>query len=71
LYKDFYNHWNSTETDKIDYLEMVKEFSNYGIKELSLNNGLSEDENMRLFNTPRVPEMIYLILKGLKIKKLL
>lgn len=71
LYKDFYNHWNGTENEKIDYTEIVKEFSNYGIKELSLNNGLSEDENMRLFNTPHIPEMIYLILKGLKIKKLL
>lgn len=71
LYKDFYNHWNSTETDKIDNPEMVKEFSNYGIKELSLNNGLNEDENMRLFNTPHIHEMSYLILKGLKIKKLM
>ncbi len=70
-YNDFYNYWNSTETEKISYSEISKEFSNYGVKELSANNGLSIDENMRLFSTPHIPEMIYLILKGLKIKKML
>ncbi|KFA94155.1 TIR domain-containing protein [Archangium violaceum] len=30
-----------------------------------LNNGLSEEENRRLMVTPHVPEMIFLVLKGL------
>jgi hypothetical protein len=30
-----------------------------------LRNGLTEEENRRLFETPHVPEMIFLVLKGL------
>jgi hypothetical protein len=32
---------------------------------LSTHNGLTPDENRRLFETPHIAEMIYLVLKGL------
>lgn len=36
------------------------------IKAINLNNGLSEEENIRLFHTPYVDEAVYLVLKGLQ-----
>lgn len=45
---------------KIDYSWFSKLTIN------SLNNGLSEDDNLRLFNTPFVDEAIHLITKGVK-----
>jgi hypothetical protein len=71
LYKDFYDHWNSTEAQKINYPALTKEFNDFGINGLSSGNGLTEDENKRLAKTPHIPEMIYLIVKGLKIRKLI
>lgn len=61
---DFYNQKN--EIEKIDYTEKSKFLNEYTIEKLCENNGLSEDENKRLFETIHFPEIIYLILKGLK-----
>ncbi len=36
------------------------------LKLKNLNNGLSDNDNLKLFNTPFVDEAIYLIMKGLK-----
>lgn len=52
------------ETNKIDYEEIVDFFRKTGIN--GLNNGLNDDENKTLFQTIHIPEMISLILKGLK-----
>lgn len=49
-----------------DYNEIKKIFSEYKIDELSQINGLSSDDNIRLFNTPFVDEALHLILKGLQ-----
>lgn len=61
-FKEYYN--KNSKSDSID-LENVNEF----FKKLTvkdLNNGLSDEENERLFITPHIPEVIYLVLKGLK-----
>ncbi|WP_176520245.1 TIR domain-containing protein [Bacillus cereus] len=49
--------------EPIDYENMLAFFKNKGIE--SLNNGLTEQENLTLFSTPHIPEMISLVLKGL------
>ena len=70
-YFNFQTEWNKTEVDKISFEQINKEFSDLGIKGLSDANGLSEVDNMRLFGTPHITEMVYLILKGLKAKKII
>jgi SLOG cluster2 len=70
-YREFYNYWNETENIKIDYSSLVKEFSDYGIGGLSYSNGLNKDENIRLANTQHIPEMDYLIIKGMRNIKLI
>ncbi len=52
--------------EPIDYASLVAAFRTHGVAGLATNNGLTEDENRRLFTTPHVMEMIYLILRGLK-----
>jgi hypothetical protein len=47
----------------IDYSALVETFGNAGFG--GLNNGLTEWENQRLFETENLDEMVYLILKGL------
>lgn len=47
--------------EEINYEYMVQK-----IKDINLNNGLNEEENIRLFNTVYVDEAISLVLKGLQ-----
>ena len=47
--------------EEIVYKDIVEK-----IKNINLNNGLSEEENNTLFNTPYVEEAVYLVLKGLQ-----
>ena len=52
----------------IDYADMLAVFAATGANNLaglSTHNGLTPDENRRLFETPHIAEMIYLVLKGL------
>lgn len=65
-YKEFVSHYNSKKSeDKIDY-KLTRDFlNNYGLERLSKNNGLSIEENERLFNTVHTSEIIFLIMKGL------
>lgn len=49
----------------VDYKQIEDEFEQYGMTGLCAINGLTKDENMRLFFTPHLPEMIYLVFKGL------
>lgn len=65
-YKELFSYWNKAEDDKIDYTEISQEIKRFGVASLSKSNGLSENENLRLFETPHIPEMNFLILKGLK-----
>jgi len=50
----------------INYDNIVKKITDYGLKRISNNNGLSESDNKRLFITPFIDEAIFLIFKGLK-----
>jgi hypothetical protein len=70
-YKEFFNHWNTTEANKISYTPIAQEIHNFGVEGLSRLNGLSIEDNQRLFQTPHIPEMIFLVLKGLKGLRLL
>lgn len=64
-YKDFFTHWNTVEVEKINYQAYVEELRALGVKGISERNGLTEDENRRLFQTPHITEVTQLILKGL------
>ena len=64
-YKDFFLHWNNTEEEKISYQVYVENLKAFGLQGITQRNGLTEDENRRLFQTPHITEMTQLILKGL------
>jgi len=49
----------------VQYLDEYRSF-NESLKMKTLNNGLSQEDNMRLFNTPFIDEAQSLIFKGLK-----
>jgi SLOG cluster2/TIR domain len=55
--------YNSTAAESIDYAALTAEFESFGIA--GLNNGLSTEENERLFTTTRLPSMIALVLRGM------
>jgi len=65
-YKKMFSIYNEKHPDKLidypKYLSMLKEF---GLKKVSNQNGLSEEDNLRLTLTPHISEMVYFILKGL------
>lgn len=54
---------NLPTPDKIDYQAILDQLNRAGVG--GLNNGLSEQENKRLFVTPHVSEIVSLVLKGL------
>jgi hypothetical protein len=65
-YKEFFNYYNlKGGENKIDYETISSFLNDYSLKRLSKNNGLDEVDNKRLFETTHIPEMIYLVLKGL------
>jgi hypothetical protein len=69
-YKDFYEYYNKqTKNIKINYTEISSFIKNYSLKRMCENNGLNEKDNLRLFETTHIPEMIFLVLKGLSNKK--
>jgi SLOG cluster2 len=64
-YEKFKTHYNNTSTnEKIDFEELNQFFKNLNIDDL--NNGLDKEDNERLFITPHIPEIVYLVLKGLR-----
>lgn len=65
---EFYNQQSNqgrASHKVIDYSVLVETFENAGFE--WLNNGLTESENQRLFETEDLDEMVYLILKGLQL----
>ena len=69
-YEEFMAYYNAqvkehpeTKQEPIDYDALVAFFQEKGVA--GLHNGLSPEENERLFVTPHIPEMISLVLKGL------
>ena len=68
-YKEFIDYYNSRkEEDKIDYKAKTEFLNNYSLDRLSKNNGLTIEENERLFSTVHTSEIIFLIMKGLQNK---
>nr|WP_315212942.1 hypothetical protein [uncultured Flavobacterium sp.] len=66
-YSEFIDFYNAKSgVDKIDYKNQLVFLNEFTIDKLCLNNGLDINENKRLFETIHLPEIIYLILKGLK-----
>ena len=46
--------------------ELAGEGADWGIAGLCATNGLTPEENRRLFETPHIIEMVYLVLRGLQ-----
>ncbi|WP_028525195.1 hypothetical protein [Runella limosa] len=64
-YIETINLYNARHPDeKINFEELNQFFAERGIE--GLNNGLSQDENKLLFATIHIPQMVSLVLKGLK-----
>lgn len=59
----YYNANKPSSEEAIDFESIVNYFNQTGIE--GLKNGLSEEDNRRLFRTIHIPEMISLILKGI------
>ena len=65
-YKNMVAIYNEKHSDKsIDFKKYLAILQSIGLKEISTQNGLSEEENLRLTITPHISEVVYLILKGL------
>ncbi len=63
-YQDFVEYYNQTSVlDQIDYDDIVNRISTY-----EFDNGLSVEENKRLYYTTNVLEIVSLVLKGLNNK---
>jgi hypothetical protein len=76
VYNEFYKIYNkeiakvdSLKKETINFDALVSFFQNIGID--GLNNGLSREENMRLFETVDIHEMVSLVLRGLSNRKLI
>ncbi len=64
---EVYNHWVSADPklgEPIDYAGLYTFFASHGMT--GLNNGLTAEENGRLFTTVYLDEAIFLVLTGLK-----
>jgi hypothetical protein len=65
-YKKLIEYYNEKHpSDPIDYNTYSSLLKGYTLRAISENNGLSEDENIRLMITPHINEMVFLIMKGL------
>ncbi len=62
---DFNSRVAGSAVDPIDYDKLVARFRGCKVEGLSVHNGLSIEENKKLFRTPHIDEMVYLVLKGL------
>lgn len=65
-YQDFKNRYYSQYKDEINSDTDAAFFRQFGITGLAEINGLTVEENRRLFETPHLSEMIYYVFKGLK-----
>lgn len=65
-YKNMVMIYNEKHSDNfIDYKKYLSKLQSIGLKGIAAQNGLSEEENLRLTITPHISEVVYLILKGL------
>lgn len=65
-YNSLKNYFVEQNDEDCPNVEGLNEYFK-GLTWKDLNNGLSEDENNRLFTTNHLSEIIYLVMKGLKI----
>ena len=66
-YASFRAYYNEHHAEApIDLAAQSVRFTSYGLDRLAKNNGLTTDENQRLFQSPHLSEIIYLVFKGLK-----
>lgn len=66
-YKNFVIYYNNKkEENKIDYDFCTRFLNKYSLERFSRNNGLTVEENKRLFTTIHSSEIIFLIMKGLR-----
>lgn len=62
-FKEFYNNTSVEEEINLEDDQLL--FSKYGVDRLAQNNGLTVDENLKLFKTPHLSEIIFYLFKGL------
>lgn len=60
---EYYNIHKPASEEELNFEALVNFFNQTSVE--GLNNGLSEEENKRLFRTIHIPEMISLVLKGI------
>lgn len=63
-YNKFYNSYNFNNETKIDYKALKLYFAKVGVN--GLKNGLSIEDNYKLFLTTNITEIIRLVLEGLR-----
>jgi hypothetical protein len=65
-YKNMVSIYNEKHTaNSIDYKKYLLILQSIGLIGIAAQNGLSEEDNLRLTITPHISEVVYLILKGL------
>ncbi|HLV40660.1 MAG TPA: hypothetical protein VKY37_00145 [Brumimicrobium sp.] len=62
----FKEEYSSVSNTPMDYTEIIDFFNSYSLEQLSNLNGLTTDENLILFESQNIHEIIFLIIKGLK-----
>jgi hypothetical protein len=63
-YSIFLDHYKKQE--ELAYEKILANINSYGMEKLSEANGLTAEENVILFNTVHIPEMVFYVMKGLK-----
>lgn len=64
--QNFKKEFQDRASVPIDYLELVNFFEQFNLEVFSELNGLSIDENLVLFESQNIHEIVFLIMKGLK-----
>ncbi|UII32778.1 hypothetical protein LVD17_02890 [Fulvivirga ulvae] len=64
--KKFKSYTSGKSTVKLDYDYLVDFFKKYTVDTISKGNGLSKEENLILFESTNIHEIVFLIMKGLK-----
>jgi hypothetical protein len=65
-YQKMFDLYNTRNPDNpIDYKKYFMTLQSFGLMQVAKNNGLSQQDNLRLTTTPHISEIVYLILKGL------
>jgi len=64
--QNFKKEFQDRASVPIDYLELVNFFEQFNLEVFSELNGLSVDENIILFESQNIHEIVFLIMKGLK-----